>query len=75
MMGLYYITTEEMEELGLRYVVPPCRDTVISILLPAPQLLLLGFTLYFSGAVVRTCGKTQTRVLSYEYIVMMQSHI
>lgn len=35
--------------------VPPCKDTTISTDAPGSQLLLLGFTLYFSGAVVRTC--------------------
>ena len=33
---------------------PPCRDTMISALVPGSQLLLLGFTLYLFGAVVRT---------------------
>lgn len=35
--------------------VPPCSETRMSTLAPGSQLLLLGLTRYFSGAVVRTC--------------------
>lgn len=35
---------------------------------PGSQLLLLGFTLYFSGAVVRTCGDpTHTHLMMLFY--------
>lgn len=37
------------------HVVPPCKDTTMSTQAPGSQLLLLGLTLYFSGAVVLTC--------------------
>lgn len=35
--------------------VPPCKDTTMSTEAPGSQQLLLGLTLYFSGAVVLTC--------------------
>lgn len=41
---------------------PPCKDTTISTEAPGSQQLLLGFTLYFSGAVVRTCGGRHCQV-------------
>ena len=44
-------------------VLPPCKDTTMSSEAPGSQVALLGFTLYFSGAVVRTCGETQPRQL------------
>lgn len=37
------------------HVVPPCKDTTMSTEAPGSQQLLLGLTLYFSGAVVLTC--------------------
>lgn len=44
---------EERDESS-DHTVPPWSETTISTLAPGSQLLLLGFTLYFSGAVVRT---------------------
>lgn len=48
------------QSAGSRSAVPPWRDTTMSTDAPGSQQLLLGFTRYFSGAVVRTCRDPHT---------------
>lgn len=59
---------------GESAAVPPWRDTTMSTEAPGSQQLLLGFTLYFSGAVVRTCGDPAHSLMLFYADVRARTH-